>query len=184
MNPHPRREKQAIKNQSTCWNAAILGRARGGRCSTAPTAARSILGVSNSGMGDPAGDALAEKKVRLELHWEQGTPPRGTPSPSCRAAVGAEGGWQQELAEFPGSGWGCCVPEPRREGNRPQPWPRAGGAGSGLRYSLQGEARGGHRGNLGQEEEHGGLGVEAGSAWARWLLLEPQGGSLGKKVPY
>lgn len=92
VNPHPRREKQAIKNQSTCWNAAILGHAREGRWRTAPR------GGEEHPWGQQQRDGGSRRRCPSREEGEAGAalgagdPPRGTPTPPLRCSGGGRGG--------------------------------------------------------------------------------------------
>lgn len=97
-------EKEAIKNQNTCWSAAILGHRRGGKVVRGPHGGGEHPRGQEQREGDPAGAAPAGKKGdEAGAVLGAGEPLREPPRepPLLRAAAGTKGGWEQELAELP-----------------------------------------------------------------------------------
>lgn len=95
-------EKEAIKNQSTCWSAAILGHRRGGRVRRGPHGGGEHPWGQEHREGDPAGAAPAGKKGgEVGAVLGAGEPLR-EPPPPCSS--GNQGGLGAGAGRAPSTG--------------------------------------------------------------------------------
>lgn len=96
-------QKEAIKNQSTCWSAAILGQRRGGKVLRGPHGRGEHPWGQEHREGDPAGAAPAGSRGgEAGAVLGAGEPLREHPPPPCSS--GDQGGLGAGAGRAPGAG--------------------------------------------------------------------------------